>query len=45
MEYIIGAFFFGGLFCFFLSFKEGYFGKQGEQVKYQMFNDDEVKHG
>ena len=45
MEYAIFLFFAGGFFFFLLSFKEGYFGSKGEDVKYQVFNDDEVKHG
>jgi hypothetical protein len=34
----------GGLFFFFRSFKDGYWGKHAEDIKYRMF-EDEVTHG
>jgi len=45
MEYVIFFFFAGGFYFFLRSFKEGYWGRNAEDVKYQMFNDDEVNHG
>jgi len=35
----------GGIFFFLRSFRDGYWGKDSEEVKYRMLNDDEVQHG
>jgi hypothetical protein len=49
MDYILAYGFFGftlggTLILFFRSFKEGYWGKDGEDVKYQVFNEDKGLH-
>ncbi|MDX1980012.1 MAG: hypothetical protein SFV51_07075 [Bryobacteraceae bacterium] len=35
----------GGLFFFFRSIGEGYWGEGSEEVKYRMLRDEEVEHG
>lgn len=34
----------GALYFFIRSYKHGYFGEDGEEVKYRMLNDDESEH-
>lgn len=45
-SYFVFFFFLGGaLFFFFRSFRDGYFGEGAEDIKYQVFDDEESQHG
>ena len=35
----------GGLYFFFKTWKDGYWGKDSEEAKYRMLNDEEAPHG
>lgn len=37
-------FLFGGIYFFIRSFKDGYWGQRSEDVKYQIFDNEETKH-